>query len=160
MSVRNSAIAAIIIAVTFAAIGRWTAPEKIKTETKIVEVEKKTEHSDTEADKNKHKETTTHEITRPDGTKETTTTVVEDSNANRHNTTDKTDDKSKSEDISKEVTKSGSKLTLSALAGVKVSDPTGMIYGGHVTKDILGPINIGVWGMSNNTAGLSIGLTF
>ena len=33
-------------------------------------------------------------------------------------------------------------------------------YGLHVTKEVLGPITVGAFGMTNGTLGLSIGVTF
>lgn len=139
------------------AFGRFSAPEHVKIETKIVEIEKKTTDSDTNRDK--HRETTTVEITRPDGTKEKTTKTVDDTQTDRK--THSTDDLSKTEETSKEVSR-GSKVTVAALAGasLNLSGTSPLIYGGIVSKPILGPIAVGIWGLSNATAGLAVGLTF
>lgn len=146
-------IVAGIAAVAFAS-GRWLAPTKIKTEIKTVEVEKKTDNSKTKI----NRDTTQVEITKPDGTKEITTKT--------HETTDTADSSTsqtlKSSDQTKEVAKDGSKVTLSILAGapIRFSDIVQPIYGGIIMKPILGPITVGIWGLSNSTGGVSLGLSF
>lgn len=150
------AIAALLTAF---AVGRYSLPEKIKIVTNTVEVEKKTEKKTVEADK--HKTTTTKEVVKPDGTKETTTTVVEDTT--RNSNTDSTTDKNKSAQSDSETTYGSSKVTVSALAGAKLGFPPTegtLVYGGSITKPILGPITVGIWALSNATGGASIGLTF
>lgn len=147
----KAVLAAVALAVAFAS-GRYLTPTKVVTEIKTVEVEKKT----SESDKNKHKETTIIEVAKPDGTKETTTKTVEDTDSKK-STTDET---AKSSDQTKEVTREGSRLSISALAGTDVTNwAAGPIYGAHVSKDLLGPISIGVWGLTNKTGGISIGLS-
>jgi hypothetical protein len=136
------------------AVGRWAAPEKVRIETKVVEVEKKVE--DTKKDVVKHKET--HTVKKPDGTEETTTTEDTTTKSDKHDT----DSTTTETDTTKEVTRGSSKVTVLALAGLPVSFNTAVvpIYGVSVSKPILGPITIGAWGLSNSTAGFSIGLTF
>ncbi len=83
-------------------------------------------------------------ITRPDGTKEEVTV-----------------DKSKitSEDNTK-LNVGRSKLNLSALVGVQSSNLSSPVFGGHLSKEILGPISVGVWGLSSGAIGASMGLNF
>jgi hypothetical protein len=50
-----------------------------------------------------------------------------------------------------------SKLSLSALAGTDLRSP---VYGAHVSKEILGPVSVGIFGLTNGTFGASIGLNF
>lgn len=160
MPVNKIFIFGAIILVAFAA-GRWLAPTKIKTETKIVEVEKKSEKSTTDTDRNKHKETKTVEIVRPDGTKETTTTTVEDTNTDRKTTTAKTEESKKAESQSREETRSSSRTSIAALSGVDTSQSLNpLVYGVSISKEVLGPISIGVWGLSNKTYGASVGVSF
>jgi hypothetical protein len=123
--------------------GRWLAPEKVRTEIKVVEVIKQ--------DQKEHTKTIIHEVDRPDGTKEITTEIVVDT----HTTTDTT----VHSDQTTETTRGTSKVTVAALGGIRLSDPT-PLYGVSVSKPILGPITIGVWGLSNGTLGASVGLTF
>ncbi len=152
---KGIAIAALLIALLVSfAFGRFLGPEKVRVETKTVEAEKKTDIVKTDTDR--HKETTITQTVSPDGTKQTVTRITED-------TTKKTDSKdvttdSKTSDTVKEVTRSASKVTLSALGGIY--DLKTPVYGGSITKPMLGPIAVGVWGLSNFTVGVSIGLTF
>lgn len=53
--------------------------------------------------------------------------------------------------------KERSKLAISALAGTDLSKP---IYGAAVSKEVLGPITIGIFGLSNASFGASVGLNF
>jgi hypothetical protein len=132
-------IAAVIVVVIAYAAGRYTAPEKIKTEIKTVEVEKvvtKVQHKKVVIRENK------------DGSKETV--IITDT---------KSDEKGKSNtDIkNKEVTNKGS-FNISVLAGSSV--PINGVLGVSATKSVLGPITVGAWGLTNGTAGLSVGLNF
>jgi len=137
--------------VAFAA-GRWSSPEKVITKT--VEVEKKTENKQVVVDD--HKKTTIVEVTKPDGTK-TKKTVITD---NRDTKVDdkKTDDITKS--TTKEIDRSTSKVTVLALASMNITSPGVPIFGAAITKPILGPITVGIFGFQNGVIGASIGLTF
>ncbi len=139
--------------------GRYLTPTKVKVEKQIVEVEKKVK--DTESEKNHHKETTVVEITRPDGTKETTTKTVEDSQANRK--TSEKDDTSRKETDTKETTYATQKIHVMGMAGTLI--PTDLkqlapIYGLSISKDFIGPLNIGAFGFTNHVFGLSVGISF
>ncbi len=149
-------IVSVALLVAFA-FGRYSAPEHVKIETKIVEIEKKVIDTDTLRDR--HREVVIKEIVKPDGTKEKVTTTVEDSNTSRKTRTE--EETSRTENRSEEITR-GSKVTLAALIGspLRLNSSFEPIYGGIISKPILGPITVGVWGMSNNTAGFALGLTF
>lgn len=148
------------MAATFAA-GRWSAPEKIKTETKIVEVEKKVSVSDKDKKEKRHKKTEKKEVTKPDGTKEVITIITDDKTSEQSYKETQVSSNEKTTDEKKEVTKSSSRTHLSALAGIDVTKPSkGLTYGLHVSREILGPISIGIFGFTNGTAGCSIGLSF
>jgi len=148
--------AIVALAVAFA-MGRYTAPVKVKTETQVVEVDKKTK--DTEVDRDKHKETKIVEVNKPDGTKETTTTIVEDTNTNKKEK--QTDLLTETEKSSTEITRAGGFLYVQGLAGLdKLSLSGRPIYGASVSKEVLGPISVGAWGLTNSTFGLSLGLRF
>lgn len=127
------------------AFGRVSAP------TKTVEVDRKQVNTNT--DRDKHKETVVTEVSKPDGTKTTVTKTTEDTKTDRNTT--ETDVKSK------EVTTNTSKVTVAALVGFRLSDLTKPpVYGLSVYRPILGPITVGVWGLSDTTLGLSVGLSF
>jgi hypothetical protein len=157
MSTKTKIIIAIVVIATSIAVGRYSAPTKIVTKTVTIEVEKKVDK--VADDTNRHKETTKVEVVKPDGSKETTTKIVEDTNK-QHSSID-TDQLSKKSDSSKEIIKNNDKLTLSALAGVKLSDiSSGLDFGASVTKPILGPITVGLFGLKSGMIGVSVGLTF
>lgn len=146
METKTKVIIAIVALSAAFATGRFLTP--VKTVINTVEVEKKTEDSH----KEKHKKTVI--IERPDGSKETT--ITDDVESDKKST----DDKKSSSDT--EITKTSSRLNISALAGgqISFSQPMPIALGASVTKDILGPISLGVWGLSNGVGGVSIGLTF
>jgi lipopolysaccharide export LptBFGC system permease protein LptF len=50
-------------------------------------------------------------------------------------------------------------LNLSVLAGLDIQR-TQTVYGASVTKELIGPITMGVFGLTNGTVGVSIGLNF
>lgn len=153
MTDRTKYIIVGVALLTAFAAGRWLAPEKVKIEKQIVTVEKQVDTKD----KDDHKKTTITETTKPDGTKTKTTVITDDSQTKD---TTKTDTATK-ETETKEITRGTSKVTLSALGGVHLglgSQP--VVYGGMISKPVLGPITIGIWGLSDATAGASIGLTF
>lgn len=145
----------VALLVAFAA-GRYGTPERVRTEIKYVEVEKKTEDKTVDADK--HKETKTTVVTKPDGSKESTTVVTEDSSSKTND--HKTDESSRTKDQTKEIIYAQKRLSISALVGANsLFPPAPIIYGGHVTYSLFGPINIGAWGLSNLTFGISLGVS-
>lgn len=156
MQTKYKIIIAVAALLTAFASGRWLSPTKVVTEVKTVEVEKKS--TQTNVDENKHKKTETKEVVKPDGTKETTTTIVED-DSNKTHTSEKNIASSKT-DTTKEVSRSTSRLTLSALGGVKLPGTPEVVYGGMIQRDVLGPVGIGVWGLNNGTVGATVGLSF
>lgn len=127
------------------AVGRYTAPEKVRTEIKVQKVIEKQEVV----------RTVTKIIERPDGTKETTTETDSDT----HTSTDITRDKSK------EVIVSHDYLNISILAGAQPHLFQGVslgpiVYGASATKSLIGPVTIGAFALSDYTVGASIGLNF
>jgi cytoskeletal protein RodZ len=148
---RNIAIALLILVAVFLA-GRFSRPAKVVTETKIVEVEKKTSDTTTGS----HKDTTTTTVTNKDGTQTTTTHAVEDTGSHTHST----EANNTSTDISKTVINSDSRINLSVLGGAQITSPSSTVFGGAASKKILGPVTAGVWGLSNGIVGLSLGLSF
>lgn len=149
-------LVALIVLIATYALGRYMTPAKVVVKTEIQYVEKKTDQS--EAERNKHKETTIVVVTHKDGTTETTTKVVEDSQTDKK--TASTDDINSQTKTYKEVTR-GSLVTVSALAGVNTSNwLAGPDYGVSVYKPILGPIGIGAFAFKSGIVGMSAGLSF
>lgn len=127
-------VSLIVVAVAFVA-GRRSAPEKVKT----VQVEKVVtvvERKVIRIKKNK------------DGSEETEIIV------------DKKKD-SKTDTITKENPTKTSTTNISLLAGT--SSPKSdieFVYGVSASKELIGPITLGAWVLTNKSVGLSIGLNF
>ena len=64
------------------------------------------------------------------------------------------------QDKTKEVTRGGSPVTILALAGVSVHNLSSPIYGVSVSRSLIGPISVGVFGLSSGVAGVGVGLSF
>lgn len=161
MTLQRTALLVVVLTGAAFAAGYYFAPEKIKVETKLVEVVKKETVIEKEIEKNKHTETTTVEITRPDGTKEKTTTTKEDTTTGTTVTSNTNKSSTTTLDETRETSKNGRRYNLSLLAGADVTnDPlkAPIIYGGHISTNLIGPISIGVWGLTNKTFGASLGL--
>jgi hypothetical protein len=154
-------VSVVIVAVSFAA-GRFSTPEKTKIVTQTVEVEKKSDKTVTDSDVQVHRVVTRTKTIQPNGAQQITTTVTEDkgSDTKKAVTQDVTDDKNSTQ--TKETVRGDSKVTISVLGGVNVTNPSssGMNYGLSVTKPVLGPITLGAWGLNSGVCGLSVGLTF
>lgn len=140
-------IAALIIAGFM--IGRFSAPEKIKIETKTitVEVEKIAEAKSVDTS------VITTSIQRPDGTK-----IARQRNVNKkevrveHEATN-----SGMVSITKEVTNRRG-VVVSIIGGIDLLALPKISYGASVAKPVLGPLNLGVWYLTNSTFGVSIGV--
>ncbi len=143
MTTKTKIIISIIALATAFASGRFLSPEKTKTVERIVEVEKivtKVEHS------------TTVIVEKPDGTKETT--IVKDTNTDSRTTKDSTTN-------SKESTISKDRLNISVLAGMQLPlSNSSSVFGASVTKNLIGPVTVSVWGLSNASGGVGLGLNF
>ena len=149
-------LAGVVVVIAAFAIGRYTGPEKVKIITKTVTIATDTKTDDETTQD--HKKVTIIEITKPDGTDTKTTTVVDDTDSQ-----DKSVDTSKTttdESQTTEITKGSPKILVSALAARNLSNFATPIYGGMVSKSILGPVTIGAFGLSDKTVGLSLGLMF
>lgn len=139
-----------LILVSFA-VGRYSVEfTKTKQETQVVN----------EKDK---KDTETHTVTK-------TIVVQEPNGETRTETTQDTRESSKQQDIDSSTTQlsetstptnKSSTLTVSALAAVKGNNLSGApIYGASISKSLIGPINIGVFGLTDSTMGVSLGISF
>jgi len=143
MTKRNIVIFSILLIAGSFFIGRHTAPTKIETKVVTVEVEKK--HEDTKINEVKV------EVIKPDGTRTITTNTK---------TETKTDiEKNSRVDSNTVVENKRSGTNINVLAGVDILNPK-LVYGGHITRDIFGPVSIGIFGLTNGIAGASVGLRF
>jgi len=157
---RKKLIGVGILVLVAYAFGRYSVPERveIKKEIVTVEVEKKETHKDQSVDQNKKK--TEIELTRPDGTKYKK--VITQTDKKTDTQIDQTVEREK-EQTQRESTviENPRRLNLSVLAGPNFTNfKEPLVYGGHVSRPFLGPITLGIWGLSNGTGGASIGLQF
>jgi hypothetical protein len=140
MSNRTIIIIALVALLTSFAVGRFTAPEHIKIQEKIVTVEKVVVQV-------QHEVKTV--VTKPDGS--STSTTVTDTNT--HSNTD-----SNSSTISKDIPVNKNIVSISALVGTHVLPFGDQVYGASISKNFIGPVRLGVWGLSDKTFGFSLGL--
>lgn len=143
-------LAALALTVAFA-FGRYSAPTKPNiTQTKAVVAT-----TQMVADKDTHKQTQIIVVRQPSGAETTTTTIKED-------TVSVVDTNKQVESQTKTIVTQPvrSTVNISAMFGVDVRHPNAMIYGAQVSKQLLGPVQIGVYGMSNSVVGFTIGLNF
>lgn len=110
---------------------------------------------DTKTDTTKQTDTDTHKTTviTKDSSGKEVTTITEDTTTDTKRTTDtKTD--------SAVTPPKTSIINVSALAGLDTSRGFVPTYGVSVNREILGPLTIGAFGLTNGTIGLSLGVNF
>lgn len=135
MNYKIIAIIVIMSAAVGAAIDHFGMPAKT-VKTAQLEVEKQ---------KDTHKTTIIEKS--PDGKE--TTTITEDTKVNT----------SLSKDTSVKVIAQPT-INLSALVGVDTTNQFKPLYGISVSKQFIGPITAGLWGFTNGTVGVSVGINF
>lgn len=159
MGVKAKIFLSVVALLTAYGFGRWSAPEKVKTEIKTIEVVKVVKVKDTSSRKEIHKKTVVTEKVYPDGTKETTTTITEDTEATKTGSETGTSETETESSTVKESTKSSQKVTVSGLYGVSFTGGTPAV-GVSLTKPFFGPITPGVFYLTPGVLGVSLGLTF
>lgn len=143
------ALVIILIAVLMFAAGYQAAKRvdmKSDTKTNVVD------NSQTETNKHRTIETTTT-IDKNTGKTVIQSTVTENSD------TVKQDNKQIATEIKTETLAVRPRTNVSALFGTSIHDLQ-PIYGISVTQEVLGPVTLGAFGMSNGTVGLSLGWSF
>lgn len=125
-------IGAILLVLLGYGAGRYLQPAKVVTKTEVVVHD--------------HIHTVTITISKPDGTKTTTTTTDNNSVI---------DDKT-----STVITNSKPQWKVAGLAGLNISNLSSPIYGAQIERRIIGPISVGVWGLTNSSGGISLSLEF
>jgi len=150
MEHKNVGILVIFVGITCFLAGKDLSPVRI--ETKVIEIQ--TERSASIVDQLEDSVETTKTTQKPDGTIQKTTKTIRK--------LQKTDAKLKeSQKLTQQEllqTRSDRSVGLHALWVSPLFGRTG--YGALVTVPILGPIDLGVWGLTNKSFGLSIGVNF
>lgn len=126
-------LAGLVLLLIGFAFGKYNTKPEIKEVVKEVEVEKKSV------------ETIIKEIIKKNGTKETVTTIKDNSVT------------STKKEVSKEANPSKPQWKAQALYGL-VDKKT--VYGLGIERRILGPISAGAFGLTNSTYGISLSLEF
>ncbi len=137
-------IALILLAVSFT-FGRYSVDVKTEESSKVTDTK--------QIDREKHVKTVVVVNELPDGTKHTETTTTND-------TTTKIDASTTTTDVKSITPVKRSTLNVSLLAGTNLNEPFKPTYGASITKEVLGPITVGVWGLTTGTAGISLGVDF
>lgn len=145
------------------ALGAFLVPTKTVTKIQTVEVEKKTSKDDTKIIQKKHRTATIVTVKKPDGESTTTTTITDDTGIDKDTKSTDTVVDNKDTKSEKTVEKTSGHLNISALAGANLFSDiknSSILYGLGITRDLLGPFSVGLFGFNNGIAGCSIGLTF
>jgi hypothetical protein len=151
MSTKAKILLSALVILVSAAVGRFTAPEKIKT----VEVEKQTNSAKDDSEKDIHKKVVETKVTQPDGTVTDTKVTTDDSVLSNKST----DTSVTTDEKSKEIVRSSGVLRVQALIGTPITNPS-LTYGASVSRNLIGPISVGVFGLSSGMVGGSVGIDF
>jgi hypothetical protein len=140
LPIKHIIVSVLILVIVFFC-GRYSAPEKIKTEIKTVEIEKIVTQVQKKTIRIKENS---------DGSKETSIDV---------DTTTAEQSKGKSKFEQQEIIKKSSNSSIAILVGTTYP-LSGPHYGISIQRTLIGPINFGVWGLTNANAGISLGINF
>jgi len=95
------------------------------------------------------------EVKAKDGTDTKTTTIKQDDH------TDTDSDTKQIAHVETTVTPpKRSAVNISLLGATNVRNPTALAYGVSVSKEVLGPLTVGAFGLTNGIIGVSVGLNF
>lgn len=167
-SLAKKVLLALALVAGGAAIGRYTLPTKVVTrvEEKVVEKEVVRTKDTSTKDTQKNRELVVTETILPDGTRKiekhyiNRDVVKEDTTRINNTTTDRSTEK-KSETIT---TNEKNNWNVSALVSMSHRDDDLLkgspSYGLAVQRRILGPFSIGAFGLTNQTYGASVGVSF
>ncbi len=135
MTLKQVSVLCLIVAVLSAAVTRYYFPQ---IQTKTVEVTKEVVKTDVR--------TVVHTVTSPNGTVDSTTTVID------HSTKTETEHKTS-------VTMAEKNWNVSGFieSNFHLEAPS---YGVHIQRKVLGPLSLGVLTNTKGDVGLSIGVTF
>jgi hypothetical protein len=151
MSIKIKIIVSIVVVLSTFAAGRFSV-QKPTVKTTVAT------QTDTHIDEKKDTHTITTTTTKKEPNGETDTIQVVDMTTKVHDLENQQADTQIQQTIIPPKTNT---LNISGLVGNDFTKgllaPT---YGVSVTKQVLGPMTVGAWGLTNGTIGLSIGLNF
>ena len=160
--------AGIVLLVLAFVAGRYGTPERVvtKTETQIVEKEVVKTVEKKVRDQKNDKVTLITETVSPDGTKKREVKIVDKSEITNYS--DKNTEKQSETSVTQktETTRESKSLgwNVSALGSMSHSKDdllgNSVSFGVHVQRRVLGPFSVGVFGLTNQTYGLSVGGSF
>lgn len=139
MSLTDKIIVCFTALIVAFALGRYskTVDTTSQTTTQVEKAQDKEEH------------TVTQTVKKVDGT--VVTTITDDTSTKTNQITNQTKDST---------AKANSTLNISALVANDFKNPFQLVYGVSITKQLLGPITVGAFGLTNQTIGVSIGVNF
>lgn len=146
MNVKELVIGVVLSLLIGIGIGRYTLPAKIISN----EIDNKNIVTNVAQTDNSVQVVT--KIQKPDGTVITTTKI------DKHVDTNTTSKEKDTTEKHKEIVYDAPKWSIAALAS---TDFRGSVaYGGSASYRIIGPINVGVFGLTSGVAGVSFGISF
>lgn len=165
MDTRTKIIIAAVALIGAFGAGWYLTPTKVVTKTEIKEVIKEVvkEKESTTKDKKNDKVVIVVETVYPDGRRVKETKIVDKGSVTVNIDKDKSSetDKSTETKTEKTVERAAPSLAVSVLAAKDVTNLSAPpAFGASVTKRILGPFTVGGFGLSNGTAGVSVGVLF
>lgn len=143
MTLKTKIILLLIALATSFAFGRYSVPASIEKKTEKVE--------DKIVDRDTHQKTTTTTIKKPNGEIDETTVTEND-------TTSKLIDVKDS--ISTEKIESKKPMVNVSILGAHDFKNRQDAYGASVSKEFIGPITLGAFGLTSGVLGITIGLNF
>lgn len=167
MSIKSKVIIVAIIFIAGMATGYFLMPSKIqvKVEEKVVEKEVIKEVAREKRSVKNNKIKVIVETKWPDGTITKETKIVDrgtiELDHSRHK--DVIAHKEKEKTTEEKIIREKADWNISILGGHNLSNAlqfNSLTYGGHVQRRILGPIHVGGFGLTNQTLGVSLGVSF
>jgi hypothetical protein len=142
------------------ALGRYTTPDRVEIRKEIVTVEVERKEVKEKTDVKLNQKTVVEETIKPDGTIVKKTTIDTDQSTNT-NTDMVTETKKNTTNTEVKIVDNGRKINLAAIAGPNFTNfGSPIAYGATVSRQFLGPVTLGIWGLSTGYGGVSLGLQF
>jgi hypothetical protein len=122
--------------------GKYSQPAKVVVKTEVKEVVKEVVKKDVVI--------VEREIIRPDGTVERERIEIDRSQYEREQ---------KKDEVSKTETTKRANYRAAAIVGADFRSLQ-PVYGASIDARVFGPVSVGAWGMTNGTAGITVGIEF